>query len=174
MVALATKRFGAFLARAGIAAVVIAVLNWLFNYPFTVFVVSYFDLIPGVLFWTSAGLILNYACIAWYKRTDKDWFGLEWLRMQGEIESDNIYAKLIRWGIRHSQLLAFGLISLFMDPIYGFMYYRGRKSGKNFDLADWWWFVLANVIGGLPWIMGGYGGLEIIVIVGDVLQKAAE
>ncbi len=174
MVGLTAKRVGAFLAQAGTAAGLIAIMNWVFNYPFTILVVLYLDFFIGVVVWTVTGLAVNLACVVWYKRTTRDWFGLEYLRMQQEVQADTIWGEAIRWALRNSKFLAFGLISLFLDPIYGFLYHRGRVSGKSFDLADWYWFALANIIGMLPWILGGYGGLEVFVLVGDTIKGAAE
>lgn len=174
MVTVTIKRVGAFVAQAGTAAGFIALVNWVFNYPFTILVVLYLDFVTGVVVWTVAGLAVNLVCVMWYKRTTRDWFGLEYLRMQQELQSDTILGRAIWWALRNSRFLAFGLISLFLDPVYGFLYHRGRVSGKNLDLADWYYFGLANVIGMLPWILGGYGGVEIFVIVGDAVQRAAE
>ena len=109
-----------------------------------------------------------------YKRQTRDWFGLEYLRMKQEVQASTRLGQMIRWALRNSKFLAFGLISLFLDPVYGFLYYRGRVSGRRLDLADWYWFTLANIIGMLPWILGGYGGVEIFVVVGDIVQRAAE
>lgn len=174
MVGLTAKRVGAFLAQAGTAAGLIAIMNWVFNYPFTILVVLYLDFFIGVVVWTVTGLAVNLACVVWYKRTTRDWFGLEYLRMQQEVQADTIWGEAIRWALRNSKFLAFGLISLFLDPIYGFLYHRGRVSGKSFDFTDWYWFALANIIGMLPWILGGYGGLEVFVLVGDTIKGAAE
>lgn len=174
MVTLTLKRLGAFLARAGTAAGLIAAVNWVFNYPFTILVVLYLDFFTGIVVWSVAGLAVNLACVMWYKRTTRDWFGLEYLRMKEEVAAETALGQAIRWAIKNSRFLAFGLISLFLDPVYGFLYHRGRVSGRNFNLADWYWFLLANIIGMLPWILGGYGGFEIIEIVGGVVQKAAE
>lgn len=174
MVTVTIKRVGAFVAQAGTAAGFIALVNWVFNYPFTILVVLNLDFVTGVVVWTTTGLVVNLTCVVWYKRTTRDWFGLEYLRMQQEVQASTRLGRIIRWALRNSKFLAFGLISLFLDPVYGFLYHRGRVSGRSFDLADLYWFALANIIGMLPWILGGYGGVEIFVIVGDMVQGAAK
>lgn len=174
MTALTTRRLGAFIARAGTAASLIAAVNWIFNYPFTLWIVLHFDPIPGLLIWSAVGIALNYACVAWYKKTALDWFGLEWLRMWESIDSEKLTAKAIKFFLNRSRILTFGLICLFLDPIYGFMYQRGRVSGARFDLHDWKWFILANFLGMLPWILGAHAIVEIAIIGVDVVQKAAE
>lgn len=153
------KKFSTYIAQAGMAAIVIAALNWVFNYPFTALIVWQFpnDPVLGTIVWSAAGLILNYGCVVWYKRTETDYFGFEWLRMQETIESKSWKGRAIRFCLKNSRFLAFGVLSLFSDPIYGFIYQRGRQSGPRFTAHDWYWFALANVIGMLPWILGAYG-----------------
>lgn len=158
------KRFSTFIAQAGTAAIVIAALNWVFNYPFTALIVWQFpnDPVMGMIVWSAAGLVLNYGCVAWYKRAETDYFGFEWLRMQETVESKSWQGGTIRFFLKNSRFLAFGVLSLFLDPIYGFIYQRGRQSGSRFTALDWYWFTLANVIGMLPWILGAYGIAQVV------------
>lgn len=167
-----SRRLGAYLARAGTAAGVIGILNWIFNYPFLALVVLLFDFQFGSLIWIIAGVALNYACVIWYKRTTQDWFGLEYLRLQEKVESTGYIASVVRWALRRSRWLAFMLISLLVDPIYGFIYQRGRVSGKNLNLPDWLWFIAANFLGMLPWLLGAYGGYELIKMGIEAIKRA--
>ncbi len=161
-VAKATRRIGAFVARAGTAAIVIYVINLVFDYGFTAWVVYNFDPLPGMLIFMVTGLALNYAVIVWYKRTKTDWFGAEWLRMQESIESDTWYAKLVHH-FRNVRFLMFGLLSLW-DPIYGFIHMQGRKTGSRFTASDWFWFTLANCLGLFSWFFGAYAVFELVIV----------
>lgn len=158
------KKFSNFIAQAGAAASVIAALNWVFNYPFTALIVWQFhnDPILGTIIWSAAGVALNYACVVWYKRSEVDYFGFEWLRMQESVESKSWMGETIRFLLKNSRFLAFGVLCLFLDPIYGFIYHRGRQSGTRFTVRDWYWFILANIIGMVPWILGAYGLAKIV------------
>lgn len=159
------KKFSTFIAQAGTAAIVIAALNWVFNYPFTALIVWQFhnDPILGTVIWSASGVALNYGCVAWYKRTEVDYFGFEWLRMQESMESKSWTGATIRFLLKNSRFLAFGMLCFWWDPIYGFIYHRGRESGPRFTANDWYWFTLANIIGMAPWIFTAYA----VVIVGN-------
>lgn len=144
----------AFFARLGTAAGLIAAANWLFDYPFSGWVIWQFGpLVGGVAILISAP-VLNYGIVHWYRKTTADWFGMEWLRAQEQIRSETWSGKLVRAALGKSRLLAFTAVSGLLDPVYGFIYQRGRITGTRFTAQDWWWFGLANAIGVLPWIMG--------------------
>lgn len=157
----AINAYAAFVAQAGLAAIFISSVNWVFNYPFTIWAVTYPNPVMATVVWLVAGVVLNYACVVWYKRTTKDWFGFERLRMEEAIHSGGFFARIVRFSLRKSRLVAFVLISILFDPIYGFMYQRGRASGPRFNLGDWWWFCAANILGMLPWLVGAVFAVEL-------------
>jgi hypothetical protein len=148
------QRVVAFFAKLGTAAGLITVANWLFDYPFTGWVIWQFGSFSGGVVILVAAPILNYLIVLWYRRTTIDWFGMEWLRAQEVVESNDWSGRFIRAALKKSRLLAFMLIATFIDPVYAFIYQRGRMSGIRFSSHDWWWFALANVLGILPWILG--------------------
>lgn len=149
----ALQRSGAFVAKLGTTAGLIAAVNWLFDYFFTGWAIWHFGSLFGSAIIIVLALVFNYLIILWYRRTTSDWFGMEWLRAQEAVHSDTWSGKMIRSLLRKSRLLAFAAISAFLDPIYAFIYQRGRTTGTRFTPGDWWWFGLANVLGILPWVV---------------------
>jgi hypothetical protein len=79
---------------------------------------------------------------------------MEWLRAQEALGSATWSGRLVRAVLRRSRLLAFIAIAALLDPIYAFIYQRGRMTGVRFTAADWWWFALANILGILPCVLG--------------------
>lgn len=150
----AVRRFGAFAARLGTAAGFIAVVNWLFDYPFSGWVIWHFGPLAGGAAILAVAPALNYGIVQWYRRTTPDWFGAEWLRTQEALNADSWSGRAVRALLKKSRPLAFAAISAFVDPTYAFIYQRGRTTGVRFSPHDWWWFGAANVIGILPWILG--------------------
>jgi hypothetical protein len=150
----AVRRFGTFTARLGTVAGIIAVANWLFDYLVTGWAIWHFGAFVGGAIIITMALALNYCIVFWYRRTTKDWFGMEWLRAQEAVQSVTWSGRIIRSLLRKSRLLAFAAIAALVDPIYAFIYQRGRITGAQFTPGDWWWFGTANVIGILPWILG--------------------
>jgi len=147
------QKSGAFVARLGTAAGMIAAANWVFDYPFTGWAVWQFGTLMGGAFILVVAPMLNYAIVHWYRRTTPDWFGMEWLRAQEAVQSPTTSGRFIRTLLRRSRLLAFAATATLLDPTYAFIYQRGRLTGTRFTPADWWWFGLANVIGILPWLI---------------------
>ncbi len=147
-------RLAAFVARLGTAAGLIAVVNWVFDYPLTGWLIWRLGSLVGGAIIIAIAPIANYFIVLWYRRTTPDWFGMEWLRTQEAIDSGAWSGKVIRSLLRKSRLLAFIAIAVLLDPTYAFIYQRGRMTGVRFTPADWWWFALANVLGILPWVLG--------------------
>jgi len=148
------KRLGSFIARFGTAAGLIAAVNWVFDYPFTGWAIWQFGALAGGVIILVVAPVVNYAIVLWYRKTTPDWFGMEWLRAQEATNADTWSGRLVRSAFRRSRLLAFVGISAFIDPVYGFIYQRGRTTGTRFTPHDWGWFGLANALGILPWILG--------------------
>jgi len=148
------RRLGSFIARFGTAAGLIAVVNWLYDYPFTGWAIWRFGTVAGGAFIIATAPVANYALAHWYRRTTPDWFGMEWLREQEALTSASWSGRIIRPLLRRSRLLAFVAIAALLDPLYAFIYQRGRITGIRFTAHDWWWFGLANIIGVLPWVLG--------------------
>lgn len=148
------RRLGAFVARLGTAAGFIAAVNWVFDYPVTGWVIWRFGALVGSIIILVVAPILNYLIILWYRKTTPDWFGMEWLREQEALHSDTWSGRVVRALLRKSRLLAFVAIAMLLDPIYAFIYQRGRITGVRFTVQDWWWFVVANILGVLPWVLG--------------------
>jgi hypothetical protein len=149
----AIQRFGAFFARLGTAAGFIAAMNWIFDYPLTGWAIWRFGSLAGGAVIIVIAVALNYLIVLWYRKTTTDWFGMEWLRAQEAVQSVHWTGKVIRFFLRKSRLLAFAAIAALLDPIYAFIYQRGRVTGTRLTPSDWWWFGLANVLGILPWIV---------------------
>jgi len=159
------RRFGSYIAKAGFAASFIATVNFIFNYPFTIWIVTLENTVIATLTWIVIGVAINYACVLWYKHTTTDWFGFEFLRMKEAVEAKGLVGKIVRFSLKKSRLVAFILISTLLDPIYGFIYQRGRVSGKKFDLGDWWWFFASNLLGMLPWLLSANIIVSVIEII---------
>jgi hypothetical protein len=154
--------FGASVARFGTAAGLIAIANWVFDYPFTGWAIWHFGALLGGAMVLVLAPLLNYGIVHWYRRTTTDWFGLEWLRAQEVLASGGWASRVARSSLRKSRLVAFASLSAFLDPVYGFIYQRGRITGTRFTPRDWWWFGLANVLGILPWIFGASLAVEAV------------
>jgi hypothetical protein len=148
------RRFGAFIMRLGTTAGLIAAVNWLFDYPFSGWAVWHFGPLYGGIIIVTIALVLNYGIVLWYRTTKSDWFGMEWLRAQEALHSPAWSGRIVRLLLRKSRLLAFTAIAVLLDPIYAFIYQRGRITGTQLTVGDWWWFGLANVMGILPWMVG--------------------
>lgn len=154
------KRFGTRIARFGTAAGFIAAVNWAFDYPFTGWAIWHFGSFTGSMMILVIALTLNYFIVQWYRKTTPDWFGMEWLRTQEAVSSDAWSGRVIRSLLRKSRLMAFAAIAALADPVYAFIYQRGRLTGVRFTPHDWWWFGLANTLGILPWIVGASIAVE--------------
>lgn len=135
---------------------------------------QYFDLVlyPAAIAWlgpVKGGLIMtalsfmtSYLIIVWYNQTDRDWFGVEWLRLQENTEGKTFSGRALRFFLRMGKWPAYVAITIY-DPAYGFIYLRGRKSnGLNLTRTDWKWFVVSELIGNLAWILLVTGVIEII------------
>ena len=144
----------AFVARFATSAGLIALANWMFDYPFTGWAIWRFGPFYGGAFVIALAPVVNYGIVRWYRATTSDWFGMEWLRAQEAMNSRGLSGRFIRTCLKKSRLLAFASISALLDPTYAFIYQRGRLTGTRFTKSDWWWFASANVIGILPWVIG--------------------
>ncbi|MFZ2484386.1 MAG: hypothetical protein WAX80_02670 [Minisyncoccia bacterium] len=154
--------FGKKLGALGAVVTVIEGSNQLFDYVLYPTVILWLGTIKGGIAMTVLALVMNYIIVVWYNRTQHDWFGLEWLRLQETIEAQTFFGKILRKLLYIGRWPAYIGISIY-DPAYGFIFLRGRKSeGINLNRADWFWFIVSNLIGNLVWILIISGAIETI------------
>lgn len=141
------KRLGAF----GTVVAALEVLNNWFDYVLSPVLIALFGPMRGGAAFFVTAFLANYLIVLWYKRTESDWFGLEWLRLQESTHSATRTGKALRYVLRRARPLAYIAVCIY-DPAYGFIYARGRRDGSQFSKTDWFWFVTSNFIGILVWI----------------------
>lgn len=133
----------------GTGLLVLEGVNQSFDYLVYPLVIWLLGPVKGGTVMTIAALVLNYGLVLIYNKTKEDWLGFEWLAMQEEKKLDSWVGKVIRSG----RWPAFLLLS-WEDPFKGFVFMRGRKQvGWWFSPTDWKWFIVANLIGNLIWIL---------------------
>ncbi|MEK7194129.1 MAG: hypothetical protein AAB660_00375 [Patescibacteria group bacterium] len=149
------KRLGAI----GTGIALLEGINQFFDYVLSPALIALWgSLYGGAVFFVLA-FVTNYVIVLWYKKTSEDWFRLEWLRLQESAQSTSMVGKIIRLILRTTRPLAYVGLCIY-DPIYGFIYMRGRKSGSKFTGVDLFWFVASNIIGILVWIGFVSAGIE--------------
>ena len=151
------KRLGVF----GTVIAMIEGMNHFFDYILSPVLILLLGKLKGGAIFFVLAFLTNYLVIVWYKRTTTDWFGLEWLRLQEATGSKGLGGRIIKRVLRLARPLAYIGLCIY-DPIYGFIYMRGRQSGSRFNSLDWAWFVLSNLIGILIWIGLVSSGVELI------------
>lgn len=155
------KSFSSFIAKASTMAGLIAVINALANYPLLLVLLYFFDSLVGGVIWVIACVVLNYYVLIWYKRSGEDWFGAEWLRAKEDVAAGWL-GGLFKYFLHGGRFLAFLALSVFVDPIYGFINRPGRRqTGSGFTVEEWGWFALSQ-IGILPWLFLGVTAYEFI------------
>jgi hypothetical protein len=149
------KRLGAF----GTAVAIVEGSNHLFDYVVAPALIWWLGPMNGGIAFFISALVLNYVVVVWYKKTNTDWFGMEWLRLQEDASKGGLAGKFVKSFLRKTRPLAYIGLCIY-DPIYGFIYLRGRVSGSSFSRKDWFWFMTSNLIGILFWISLVSVGIE--------------
>lgn len=140
----------------------IASVNYGFDFLLYPFVIYLLGAIRGGAVMIALALLLNYSLVLFYSRTESDWLGLEWLRLQKDTEAQNFLGRVLRFALKRGDWLAFLLLSR-QDPFKAFVFKRGRVSLENgFSRKDWQVFITANLIGNLFWILVVSGSIEVV------------
>ena len=140
----------------------IEVFNHSFDFIMYPLVIGLMGPLRGGIIMTILALALNYGMVIAYRKTDKDWFGFEWLELRREEEGKAFWGKFLKSLLKIGYWPAF-IFLCWEDPFKAFVYVRGRKSvGSKFSKLDWTWFFLANLIGNLIWIILVSGAIEFI------------
>ena len=138
------------------------VLNDSFDYLMYPFMIGLLGPIRGGVIMTVLALGLNYSLVLIYNKTNADWFGFEWLRLQKDTEARTLSGRVLKFALKGGHWPAFLFLS-WEDPFKAFVFVRGRlPAGAKFTAADWRLFFEANLLGNLIWITMVSGLLEII------------
>jgi hypothetical protein len=154
----ASRGFGVF----GVIVVLVEGQNHVFDYVLYPAAILWLGPLLGGVIMTALALVLNYIIVVFYNRTRRDWFGLEWLKLQEMRESVSLGGVIFRWMLRLGKIPMFIAVSIY-DPAYGFILLRGRNStGLTLTRVDWSWFLVSNLIGNLAWILVVTGAIEFV------------
>ncbi len=146
------------LAAIGSGFLAIEAMNQSFDYLLYPAVIYWLGSLKGGVVMTILAVALNYALVLGYNKTKADWFGFEWLQLQESRNAQSLLGRVMRLG----RMPAFVFLS-WEDPFKAFVFMRGRQqAGMRFSRVDWKWFVLANLIGNLIWILMVSGALEVL------------
>lgn len=156
------KTIGGFFTKVASAVLLLEAFDWVFTFVFIPGMNIIFGLWWGGAISFATAFLLNYVLVLLYKRTKTDWFGMETARAYAALEATGWRGKLVRWGYHRSKYLAFPLICMAWDPLPGFAFIHGRTDGSRFSLRDWGWFLLANIFGVIPWVLGAEGVIELV------------
>jgi len=151
-------QLGKKLAAIGIGFLTVEVSNQAFDYLLYPAVLYWLGSLRGGLVMTALAVIMNYSLVLVYNKTKADWFGFEWLELQESRNAKSLLGRVIRLG----RIPTFVFLS-WVDPFKAFVFMRGRQqAGMRFNRTDWKWFILANLIGNLLWIIMVSGALEVL------------
>lgn len=146
------KKLGAI----GIGLLTLEVVNQGFDYVLYPLVIYKLGPIDGGVVMIVLALVLNLSLVVLYNITKQDWLGFEWLALQEDRNVGSLVGKAISAG----RWPAFVFLS-WEDPFKAFVFVRGRKQvGWRFTLTDWQWFLGANLLGNLIWIVMVSGVIE--------------
>jgi len=153
-----SSQLGKKLAAIGIGFLTIEASNQAFDYLLYPAVLYWLGSVKGGIVMTSLALIMNYSLVLVYNKTKADWFGFEWWALQESQNTDTLLGRVMRLG----RMPAFVFLS-WVDPFKAFVFMRGRQqAGLMFSRTDWKWFIAANLIGNLIWILMVSGALEVL------------
>ncbi|MGB3921968.1 MAG: hypothetical protein WBL19_01630 [Minisyncoccia bacterium] len=151
--------------KVGIIAVsftVVEALNFAFDFITYPLAIGYLGATKGGAIMTVLALGLNYGLVVFYNKTNRDWFGFEWLRLQKQEEAKSGPGRILRHILHFGHWPAYVFLS-WQDPFKAFVFVRGRKAvGEKFNKADWAWFFGTNLLGNLIWIVIVSGAIELI------------
>jgi hypothetical protein len=115
------------------------------------FAIARFGFATGGIGVATFAILTNYLLVFWYRRTERDWYGFEKVRLHELKEAEENGPFMRR--AKNSRIRTFVFLSI-KDPFLGFTYLEGRKiHGMKFDSKDWSVFFLANVIGISFWLV---------------------
>ena len=156
-------QFGKKLAAIGIGFLTLTLITDSIDYVVYPLAVGLLGPLKGGSMMTGFWLVANYFLVWGYNKTERDWFGFEWLRVQQETESTTRWGKFLRFLLRRARWLFVAVLS-WEDPFKAFVFVRGRMPAKHRFTAGYWrLFVGLNLLGNLIWIALISGVLEIIV-----------
>lgn len=156
------QQLGKKLGAIGTGFVAVMVVNDSFDYLLYPLVIGLMGPVKGGASMMALALGLNYVLVLVYNKTKADWFGFEWLRLEEKKNAQTVMGQILRSTMRRGRWPAFIFLS-WEDPFKAFVFIRGRKpAGFRFTQTDWQWFLGANVIGNLIWILMVSGAIETI------------
>ena len=85
--------------KAGIIAAsftVVEVLNHAFDFIMYPLVIGFLGPWKGGAIMTILALVMNYGLVVFYNKTNRDWFGFEWLRLQKQEEAKSGSGRILR------------------------------------------------------------------------------
>ncbi|MFM2374143.1 MAG: hypothetical protein RLZZ234_138 [Candidatus Parcubacteria bacterium] len=157
-------------------------VNWAFDYPFYAYMTELFTsdrfgltLYDGALLtfgvMSILSWLLSFSFIKYYDYTEKDWLGLEALKVIRE----NADPKS-SWCSRIASLgdVAAFLIFAIYDPVYSTIFLRkGSEKYNGFSRRDWVIFNLSVLYSNALWTSGWLATIEFIRFVPWLIERYA-
>lgn len=148
----------------------LAVVNWLYNYPLWIFVIEWLGPVHGWFYLTLGVIAINRGLLMLHGITQNDWTGLDIIENHikkmimaayfREITTDRIvklncfYLLCLEQLATWRKSFTFLLLSIFQDSFWAVAYLRssnGTRTSLYFSKRDWIIFLVSSGIGSAYW-----------------------